>query len=129
MSVLEKISLVKVSLLTLSLLATSSMVTPAVAAPGKFKSYANGIVCASVNPEATYTLGTPLHGRFVRFGNSTLCYISVNGAPDSVTFVETTGDGAVTDAGTIELNPDTVDAPLYDTTTPAIILPARQTGS
>lgn len=46
---------------------------------------------------------TPQYGQLVRFGATTLCYLSQEGTPETLAFVETDNQHLITDVGTITL--------------------------
>jgi hypothetical protein len=78
------------------------------AAPSEFLpeiSEGRPILCATLPSNRLYTWTPPQSGQLVRFGTTTLCYFSEEGAPDMLAFVETDLDNLVTDAGTITLTP------------------------
>lgn len=63
------------------------------------------LLCATHPTDRLYTFIPPEHGHFIRFGLTTLCYVSEAGIPEAIPFVETDAVGLVTDAGILQLTP------------------------
>lgn len=78
------------------------------AAPSEFLpeiSEGRPILCATLPSDRLYTWAHPQYGQLVRFGATTLCYLSQEGTPETLAFVETDNHNRVTDAGMITLTP------------------------
>lgn len=78
------------------------------AAPSEFMpeiSEGRPILCATLQTDRFYTWTPPQYGQLVRFGTTTLCYLSQEGAPETLAFVETDNHNLVTDASMITLTP------------------------
>lgn len=91
------------ALTTGTLLSSYSM-----AAPGEFiqdNTLGRIMLCTTLLPEHEYSFIPPAHGRLIRLGASTLCYITDENVPEKLYFVETDATGLLTDAGTITLHP------------------------
>ncbi|MEN9423001.1 MAG: hypothetical protein RL122_384 [Pseudomonadota bacterium] len=76
------------------------------AAPSEFApeiSEGRPILCATLLPQRFYTWTPPQYGQLVRFGATTLCYLSQEGTPETLAFVETDNQHLITDVGTITL--------------------------
>ncbi len=84
-------------------LATTVQAAPSVFAPEI--SEGRPILCATLPSNRLYTWTPPQYGQLVRFGATLLCYLSQEGAPETLAFVETDNHNRVTDAGMITLTP------------------------
>lgn len=79
-----------------------------VAAPGKFiQEHTAGriLFCATLLPKHDYSFIPPVHGRLIRLGTNTVCYIADGYTAETLHFVETDATGLLTDAGTVTLHP------------------------